>query len=102
MLCTQLNLRLQSNIDHVLKGNSCTVWLFQLSHEKSKVDMPVNLLVCSYSVHVDLFTTRAAGICIGIGPIPAYFDFIGIGQVHYTSTNSVVCAILIVFFQLLS
>ena len=29
-----------------------------------------------------------------MGPIPAYFDGIGIGQVHYTSTNSVVRAIL--------
>ena len=27
------------------------------------------------------------GICIGIGPIPAIFDGIGIGQVCYTSTN---------------
>ena len=42
-----------------------------------------------------------SGICIGIGPIPAYFDDIGIGQVHYTSTNSVVRAILSMkfFFQ---
>ena len=31
---------------------------------------------------------------ISIGPIPAYFDGIGIGQVHYTSTNFVACAIL--------
>ena len=29
-----------------------------------------------------------------IGPIPAYFDGIGISQVHYASTNSVVRAIL--------
>ena len=34
------------------------------------------------------------GICIGIGPIPAIFDGIGISQVCYTSTNSVVCALL--------
>ena len=42
-----------------------------------------------------------SGICIGIGPIQAYFDGIGIGQVHYTSTNSVVRAILSMkyFFQ---
>ena len=38
--------------------------------------------------------------------IPAYFDGIGIGQVHYTSTNSFVCVSLtmiinhdIVFFK---
>ena len=35
------------------------------------------------------------GICIGIGPIPAFFDGIKIGQVGYTSTNSAVCALLI-------
>ena len=29
-------------------------------------------------------------ICIGIGPIPAYFDGIGIDRVHHTGTNSVV------------
>ena len=34
------------------------------------------------------------GICISIGPIPAFFDGIGIGQVGYTSTNSVVCALV--------
>jgi len=34
------------------------------------------------------------GICIGIGPIPAFFGGMGIGQVCYTSTNSIVCAIL--------
>ena len=34
------------------------------------------------------------GICIGIGPIPVFFDGIGIGQVGYTSTNSVVYALL--------
>ena len=50
--------------------------------------------------------TRAVpipGICFGIGPIPAFFDGIGIGQVHYTSTNSV-CAILTInlFFSKLS
>ena len=33
-------------------------------------------------------------ICISIGPIPAIFDGIEIGQVCYTSTNSVVCALL--------
>ena len=31
----------------------------------------------------------------GIGPIPSYFDGIGIGLVHYTSTNSVACAIVL-------
>ena len=35
-----------------------------------------------------------SGICIGIRPILAYFDGIRIGQVHYTGTNSFVCAIL--------
>ena len=39
-------------------------------------------------------TCTDSGICISIGPIPAYFDGIGIGQVHYTGTNSFVCAIL--------
>ena len=34
------------------------------------------------------------GICIGIGPIPAFFDGIGIGQACCTSTNSVVCVLL--------
>ena len=33
------------------------------------------------------------GIFIGIRPITAFFGGIGIGQVCYTSTNSVVCAI---------
>ena len=45
------------------------------------------------------------GICIGIGPIPAFFDGIGIGQVCCTSTNSVVCALLTIklfFFSKLS
>ena len=34
------------------------------------------------------------GICISIGPILAFFDSIGIDRVCYTSTNSVVCALL--------
>ena len=34
------------------------------------------------------------GIRIGIIPIPAVFDGIEMGQVHYTSINSVVCALL--------
>ena len=32
--------------------------------------------------------TRAAAILVSVS-VPAYFDGIGIGQVHYTSTNSV-------------
>ena len=38
-----------------------------------------------------MITLRAVsipGICIGIGPIPAIFDGIGIGKVCYTNTNS--------------
>ena len=41
--------------------------------------------------------TRAApipGICIGIGPIPAFFNGIRIGQGCYTSANLVVRALL--------
>ena len=34
------------------------------------------------------------GIYIGIGPIPVIFNSIGICQACYTSTNSVVCALL--------
>ena len=34
------------------------------------------------------------GIGIGIVPIPAIFDGIGIGQVCYTSTSSVDCTLL--------
>ena len=40
-------------------------------------------------------STRAASIPgIGIASIPAIFDGIGIGQVSYTSTNSVDCTLL--------
>ena len=35
------------------------------------------------------------GICIGIRPIPAYFDGIRIIQVCYTSTNFIVCVLYI-------
>ena len=41
-------------------------------------------------------SSRAApipGIGIGIAPIPAIFDGIGIAQVSYTSTNSVDCTL---------
>ena len=55
-------------------------------------------LLCTYAVS---WGCTDSGICISIRPILAYFDGIGIGQVHYTSTNSVVCAILSMkyFFQ---
>ena len=33
-------------------------------------------------------------MCISIGPIPVFYDSTGIGQVCYTSTNSVVGALL--------
>ena len=48
--------------------------------------------------------TRAGlipGIGIGIAPIPAIFDSIGIGQVSYTSTNSVDCTLLTMKYFLL-
>ena len=46
--------------------------------------------------------TRAALIPgIGIAPIPAIFDGIGIGQVSYTSTNSVDCTLLTMKYFLL-
>ena len=54
---------------------------------------------CGRKNHI--VTARAVpipGICISIGPIPAFFDGIRIGQVCCTSTNSVVC-VLFNFFQ---
>ena len=47
--------------------------------------------------------SRAApipGICIGIRPITAFFDGIGISLVCYTSTNSVICT-LFPFFKVI-
>ena len=58
----------------------------------------VMIVSTKYSLwHAYILHSRAAlipGICIGIGPIPAIFDGIGVAQVCYTSTNSVVCALL--------
>ena len=43
------------------------------------------------------------GICISIGPIPVFFDGIGIGQVGYTSTYQFCCLCInnheLIFFK---
>jgi len=52
----------------------------------------------SYSWKSNIRAAPIPGICIGIGAIPANFDDIGIGQVCYKSTNSVVCALLAMKF----
>ena len=71
-------------------------------------NMCMGMLQCTFLICMSfqailmicIYLSRAApisfGICIGIGPIPAYFDGIGSGKVHYTGTNSFVCAILII------
>ena len=38
----------------------------------------------------DIKAAPSTGISISIGPIPAFFDGIGIGKACYTSANSVV------------
>ena len=48
----------------------------------------------TFDDNFNLTVGRAAGISISIRLIPAIFDGIRIGQVCYTSTSSVVCALL--------
>ena len=50
-----------------------------------------------------LIIGRAApstGIGIGIGPIPAFFGGIGIGKACYTSTNSVVDTLYVLYITM--
>ena len=55
----------------------------------------INCKILGLTLIVILLKLARMGLhTIGIGPIPAYFDGIRIGQVHYASTNFVVCAIL--------
>ena len=69
---------------------------FQLLAKHSSAALPCKqffnkcLYMRKHFVH-PFITHRAVlipGICIGIGPILAIFDGIGIGKVCYTSTNS--------------
>ena len=74
------------------------------NHQVVKCNVNITLVMCSRSgghglslilrlfIGIQfLYGCTDSGICISIGPIPAYFD-IKIGQVRYTSTN---------YFQLL-
>ena len=48
-------------------------------------------------LYTNLLEGRAAPILVSVSvpePIPGFFDGIGIGQVGYTSTNSVACLLL--------
>ena len=48
---------------------------------------------CFVESRINCRAAPIPGIGIGIVPIPAIFDGIGIAQVSYTSTNSVDCTL---------